>query len=161
MADVNKDQRPKGSNEVTPSSFASQFESSRLPITTALLRPVVYATGDIFRLIGVSNEQVKDRDGNIVPRASYKVQTLNSQGLTLGTMITIKIKGETSALNDEDNIALLEGKLVSVVAFDNVRHWQIGNSEGLTADAIRPLNISPANAIHQKPQGLIFQDNER
>ena len=145
-------------NTDVPSTFATQYESNRLPLTTLLQQPVVYATGDLFRLVGSSTEEAEDKDGNKVARAVYSVQTLNSPTLKVGTMLTFKIKGENSVLSEEDNLALLKGETIPVVAFDNIRLWQVGNNEGLSADHMRPLTISPTDALRQKPQGLIYQE---
>ncbi|PMD73047.1 hypothetical protein [Companilactobacillus nuruki] len=159
MAEENTRNRAQANNEVsTPSTFASKYESTRLPLTSALQRPTVYATGDLFRLNGSSTEEVEDKDGNVAPRAVYNVQALNSQHLALGTNLTFKIKGQKSVLSEEDNLALLEGKTIPVVAFDNIRLWQVGANEGLTADGMRVLSISPAQAISNRPQGLIFKE---
>ena len=121
MAETNESQNRETVDRVMPSTFAPQFESSRLPLSSKLQRPVVYATGDLFRLTSASTEEVADKDGSQVPRAVYHVQILNSKNLDPGTVLTIKVKGQESNLTKEQNLTLLQGKAVLVVAFDDIR----------------------------------------
>ena len=161
MAETNESQSRETVDRVMPSTFAPQFESSRLPLSSKLQRPVVYATGDLFRLTSASTEKVADKDGSQVPRAVYHVQILNSKNLDPGTVLTIKVKWQESNLTKEQNLTLLQGKAVLVVAFDNIRLWQVGNNEGLSADAMRVLNLNPAQAMSRAPQGLIQNTEEK
>ena len=104
MAETNESQNRETVDRVMPSTFAPQFESSRLPLSSKLQRPVVYATGDLFRLTSASTEEVADKDGSQVPRAVYHVQILNSKNLDPGTVLTIKVKGQESNLTKEQNL---------------------------------------------------------
>lgn len=152
--------KSKSLDVLLPSTFVPQFESSRLPLTSKLLRPIVYVTGDLFKLVSSRTEQVVNKEGAQVPRAVYIVQVLNRKQLDIGTTLIVKVKGAENVFSEKDNVALLEGKNSLVVVFDNIRLWQLGSSEGLTADNIRILDITPTQAISIHAQGKNFNNKE-
>ena len=64
-------------------------------------------------------------------------------------MLTVKIKGSESVINDDDNKKLLLGlEKNKVVAFENLSHWNFNGSEGLSASSMRVLDVSPQEAMN-------------
>lgn len=125
--------------------------SKRTPIQTALTRPLVEVLGKCFLLLSGSTENVEDPndDGKVIPRAVYEVRTISpNTKLPIGTVLTVKVKGSRSILNDDDNKKLLLGlDKNKIVAFDNLSHWSFNGSEGLSASSIRVLDVTPQEAM--------------
>lgn len=125
--------------------------SKKTPIQTALTRPLVEVIGKCFLLLSGSTEMVEDssNDNKEIPRAVYEVRTISTNAkLPIGTVLTIKVKGSQSILNDEDNKKLLLGiEKNKVVAFDNLSHWIFNGSEGLSASGVRVLDVTPQEAM--------------
>lgn len=129
----------------------NETKSKRVPIQTALTRPLVEAIGKCFLLISGSTEMISESNesDNIIPRAVYQVRIIgkNTQ-LPIGTILTVKIKNSRSILNEQQNQALLLGQEDNkVVAFDDLSHWYFNNTEGLSASNIRVLDLTPQDAM--------------
>lgn len=125
--------------------------SKRTPIQTALTRPLKEAIGKCFLLISGSTEKVlvSNDDTKEVSRAVYEVRTLSkATKLPAGTILTIKIKGKESMLTNDENQKLLLGiEKPRIVAFDSLSHWNFNNTEGLSAEDIRELNLTVQEAM--------------
>lgn len=109
-----------------------------------LTKPLKDAVGEAFKLTSGSTEIAQDKEGNVitVPRAVYKVTTLNSNLLPVNTELTVKIKGIKCILTKQDNMKLLFNQKLVTVAFDNLSFWTFSGNEGLSASAIRVLELS-------------------
>lgn len=133
------------------STFVVQNGSKRMPIQTALTRPLVEAIGKCFLLLSGSTEMIPELndDKKMIPRAVYEVRVINQNTrLAIGTVLQIKIKNSESILSKEQNQNLLLGTEKSqVVAFDDLSHWSFNNTEGLSASNIRILDITPQEAM--------------
>ena len=79
----------------------------------------------------------------------YEVRVISSNTkLSIGTVLTVKVKGAESIINDEENKKLLLGvEKNKVVAFDDLSHWNFNGNEGLSASGIRTLEVSPQEAM--------------
>ncbi len=125
--------------------------SKRMPIQTALTRPLVEGIGNCFLLLSGSTEMIPEsNDGEkMIPRAIYEVRVINQNTcLAIGTVLQIKIKNSKSILSKEQNQNLLLGLEKSkVVAFDDLSHWSFNNTEGLSATNIRVLDLTPQDAM--------------
>lgn len=128
-----------------------QNGSKRMPIQTALTRPLVEAIGKCFLLLSGSTEMIPELndDKKMIPRAVYEVRVINQNTrLAIGTVLQIKIKNSESILSKQQNQNLLLGTEKSkVVAFDDISHWTFNNTEGLSASNIRILDITPQEAM--------------
>ncbi|GAB2066912.1 hypothetical protein L2302_08990 [Lactobacillus gasseri] len=125
--------------------------SKRVPIQAALTRPLVEVVGKCFLLLSGSTEMIPESNesDNMIPRAVYQVRIIdkNTQ-LSIGTVLTIKIKNSRSIINEQQNQALLLGQEKNkVVAFDDLSHWYFNNAEGLSASNIRILDLTPQDAM--------------
>lgn len=126
---------------VKGSTFADGLQSKRTPVQNALQKPLKDATGDLFKLISGTDEKVKTKDGADENRAVYKVQPLNSALLPISTEFEVKIKGSKCIVDEKDNVDLMLGARIVVVAFDNLSHWVFNGVEGLNASGIRVLQL--------------------
>ena len=129
----------------------NESKSKRVPIQTALTRPLVEVVGKCFLLINGFTEMISESNDsdNVIPRAVYQVRTIGKNiQLPIGTVLTVKIKNSKSILNEQQNQALLLGQEKNkVVAFDELSHWYFNNTEGLSASNIRILDIAPQYAM--------------
>ncbi|MCZ3580528.1 hypothetical protein QP423_05350 [Lactobacillus jensenii] len=129
----------------------NESKSKRVPIQTALTRPLVEVVGKCFLLINGFTEMISESNDsdNVIPRAVYQVRTIGKNiQLPIGTVLTVKIKNSKSILNEQQNQALLLGQEKNkVVAFDELSHWYFNNTEGLSASNIRILDIAPQDAM--------------
>lgn len=130
------------SETIKGSTFAQPLMAKSTLISNSLTQPLKLATGSIFKVVSGSNEQVQDKDGNEVVRAMYKVQSLNSKLLPLATELEVKIKGQKCLLTEQDNVDLMFNTKMIIVAFDDLALWSFNGREGLTASAIRPLELN-------------------
>lgn len=125
--------------------------SKRMPIQTALTRPLAEAIGKCFLLLDGSTEMIPEAndDKKMIPRAIYDVRVINQNTrLVIGTVLQVKIKNSESILSKEQNQNLLLGLEKSkVVAFDDLSHWNFNNTEGLSASNIRILDLTPQDAM--------------
>lgn len=143
------------SNNVTKQgevlSTFKESSSKRTPIQSALTRPLVEAIGKCYLLLSGTTEKVQDPNDETktIPRAVYEVRVISSKTrLPIGTVLTIKVKGSESVINDEENKKLLLGlENNKVVAFDDLSHWNFNGNEGLSASGIRVLETSPQEAM--------------
>lgn len=128
-----------------------ESNSRKTPIQSALTRPLVEAVGKCFLLLSGTTEEIQDPndESKTLPRAVYEVRVISSNTkLPIGTVLTIKVKGSPSVVNEEENKKLLLGlEKNKVVAFDELSHWNFNNSEGLSASSIRILEITPQEAM--------------
>ena len=133
-------------------STFNETNSKRTPIQSALTRPLVEAIGKCFLLLSGTTEEVQDSndESKTIPRAVYEVRVISSKTrLPIGTVLTVKIKGSESVINDDDNKKLLLGlEKNKVVAFENLSHWNVNGSEGLSASSMRVLDVSPQEAMN-------------
>lgn len=129
----------------------NESKSKRVPIQTALTRPLVEVVGKCFLLINGFTEMISESNDsdNVIPRAVYQVRTIGKNiQLPIGTVLTVKIKNSKSILSEQQNQALLLGQEKNkVVAFDELSHWYFNNTEGLSASNIRILDIAPQDAM--------------
>lgn len=125
--------------------------SKKTPIQSALTRPLVEAVGKCFLLLSGTTEEIQDPNDETktIPRAVYEVRVISSNTkLSIGTVLTVKVKGAESIINDEENKKLLLGvEKNKVVAFDDLSHWNFNGNEGLSASGIRTLEVSPQEAM--------------
>lgn len=125
--------------------------NKRMPIQTALTRPLGDVIGKCFLLLAGSTEMISESNGskNMIPRAVYSVRVISQNTrLAIGTVLQIKIKNSESILNEKQNQNLLLGQEKSkIVAFDDLSHWNFNNTEGLSASNIRILDITPQEAM--------------
>lgn len=126
---------------VKGSTFAEALLNKRTPVQNVLQKPLKVATGDLFKLVSGTNEMVKTKDGADENRAVYKVQPLNSALLPISTELEVKIKGTNCIVDEKDNVDLMLGTRIVVVAFDNLSHWVFNGAEGLNASGIRVLQL--------------------
>lgn len=133
-------------------STFNDSSSKRTPIQSALTRPLVEAIGKCFLLLSGTIEEVQDPndEAKTLPRAVYEVRVVSSRTrLPIGTVLTVKIKGSESVINEEENKKLLLGlEKNKVVAFDDLSHWNFNGNEGLSASNIRVLEVSPQEAMN-------------
>ncbi|RMC47758.1 hypothetical protein [Lactobacillus sp. ESL0230] len=133
-------------------STFNDSSSKRTPIQSALTRPLVEAIGKCFLLLSGTTEEVQDPndEAKTLPRAVYEVRVVSSRTrLPIGTVLTVKIKGSESVINEEENKKLLLGlEKNKVVAFDDLSHWNFNGNEGLSASNIRVLEVSPQEAMN-------------
>lgn len=129
----------------------NESTSKRTPIQAALTRPLVEAVGKCFLLLSGITEMIPDSndESKTIPRAVYEVRVISSNTLLpTGSVLTIKIKGLESIVNDEENKKILIGlEKNKIVAFDDLSHWNFNGSEGLSASGIRVLEVSPQEAM--------------
>lgn len=132
-------------------STFNESTSKRTPIQAALTRPLIEAVGKCFLLLSGETEEIQDSndDSKVIPRAVYKVRVISSNTrLPIGAVLTVKIKGSKSVINDDENKKLLLGlEKNKVVAFDDLSHWNFNGSEGLSASGIRTLEVTPQEAM--------------
>ena len=125
--------------------------SKRLPIQSALTRPLEEVVGKCFLLLSGSTEMIPEsiESKNMIPRATYEVRIINKNKLlAIGTVLQIKIKNSESILSESQNQNLLLGQeLGKIVAFDDLSHWTFNNIEGLSASNIRILDLTPQEAM--------------
>lgn len=91
----------------------NESKSKRVPIQTALTRPLVEVVGKCFLLINGFTEMISESNDsdNVIPRAVYQVRTIGKNiQLPIGTVLTVKIKNSKSILNEQQNQALLLGQ---------------------------------------------------
>ncbi|MGL5898888.1 MAG: hypothetical protein ACRCZW_04365 [Lactobacillaceae bacterium] len=128
-----------------------ESNSRKTPIQSALTCPLVEAVGKFFLLLSGTTEEIQDPndESKTLPRAVYEVRVISSDTkLPIGTVLTIKVKGSPSIVNEEENKKLLLGlEKNKVVAFDELSHWNFNNSEGLSASSIRILEVTPQEAM--------------
>ncbi len=132
-------------------STFNESNSKRTPIQSALTRPLTEAIGKCFLLLSGATEEVQDSNDETktIPRAVYKVRVVSSKTrLPIGTVLTVKIKGSESVIDDEENKKLLLGLENKVVAFDDLSHWNFNGNEGLSASNMRILEINPQEAMN-------------
>lgn len=129
----------------------NESSSKKTPIQSALTRPLVEAIGKCFLLLSGTTEEIQDQndDTKTIPRAVYEVRVISpNTRLPIGTVLTIKVKGTESIIDDEENKKLLLGlEKNKVVAFDDLSHWNFNGSEGLSASGIRTLEVTPQEAM--------------
>lgn len=141
MAQQNTQQeQPVG--EIKASTFAQPILPKGTPIENVLQKPLILATGSIFKVISGMQEIVKDDKNNETVRSSYKVQSLNSKLLPLATELEIKVKGQECLLSEKDNIDIMFNNRMLIVAFDGLSHWTFNGREGLNASDVRILKLS-------------------
>lgn len=128
-----------------------ESNSRKTPIQSALTRPLVEAVGKCFLLLSGTTEEIQDPndESKTLLRAVYEVRVISSDTkLPIGTVLTIKVKGSPSIVNEEENKKLLLGlEKNKVVAFDELSHWNFNNSEGLSASSIRILEVTPQETM--------------
>lgn len=144
----------KGAKTTKNSELLSTFKDSnnkRMPIQTALTRPLYEAIGQCFLLLNETTEEIPDSsdETKVIPRAVYEVRVVSSTSkLNIGTVLIVKIKGKSSILTEEENRKMLLGVDKSkIVAFDDLSHWNFNNIEGLSASNIRELDITAQEAM--------------
>lgn len=126
----------------------NESSSKRTPIQTALTRPLVSAVGKCFLLLSGTTEEVTTDNEQAIPRAVYQVRVISNKTIhNTGTVLTVKVKGHSSIIDDSENQKLLLGTEHKVVAFDDLSHWNFNGSEGLSASNIRILDIEPQEAM--------------
>lgn len=133
-------------------STFNESNSKRTPIQSALTRPLEEAIGKCFLLLSGTTEEVQDSndESKTIPRAVYKVRVVSSNTrLAIGTVLTVKVKGNKSVITDDENKKFLFGlEKNKVVAFDDLSHWNFNGNEGLSASNIRILEVSPQEAMN-------------
>jgi len=128
-------------------SFANVVQSKRMPVANALQKPLVEATGTVFKLVSGTTEVIqekKDSDGTVkeVSRAVYTVQPLNSKLLPANSEFAVKIKDSKSILTEQINLDLLYNTKIFVITFEKLSHWTFQGSEGLNAKNVHIVDMN-------------------
>lgn len=136
-------------NDEELSTF-NERQNKRTPIQNALTRRLDEAIGKAFLVVDGKTETVQDPNDSsqTIPRAVYHVRVISDRvRLSLGTILTVKIKGKKCILSKDDERKMLLGVSHKVVAFDGLSHWVFNGNEGLSATDIRILDIKPEAAM--------------
>ena len=106
--------------------------------------------GKVFILQGGYIEESQDfnnKDKTNVSAIHEVVVTSKNAKLPLGTRLQVKIKGGELLDVENDATGFLLGTIHKVVAFDNLSHWTFNGKEGLNAENIRVLDMTPEEAM--------------
>jgi len=128
----------------------SIVDRKNLPVTSALQKSLPMATGDTFKLESAAEEVVIDsKTEKEVPRAVYQVRTLTSRILPIGTLLTVKVKGQENFFKSvpDFNQKLLLGELTQLVVFEDLSLWTFNGSEGLNSSKIVPIQAKISDIV--------------
>lgn len=125
-------------------------KSKNTPIQSLRMGALLPIIGRVFVLQGGYIDKSPDfnnKDKTNVSAIHEVVVTSKNAKLPLGTRLQVKIKGGELLEVEEDSTGFLLGTIRIVVAFDNLSHWTFNGKEGLNAENIRILGITPEEAM--------------
>lgn len=132
------------------STEAGSRKSKNTPIQSLRVGPLLPVIGKVFVLQGGYIEKSQDfnnKEKTNVSAIHEVVVTSKNAKLSLGTRLQVKIKGGDLLDIEKDATDFLLGKVHKVVAFDNLSHWTFNGKEGLNAENIRILDMTPEEAV--------------
>lgn len=134
-------------------TFADVRGSKRTPVTTAEQEVLPQIVGPIFRVIAAGDDPVIERDddgqetGAVTERGTYSVMPIGgSLANRLTSPLTVKTKGVACIFNKQQCQKLMW--VTTFIAFDELRLWNVGGQEGLSADSARVVQLSEEELKH-------------
>lgn len=137
-----------------PLTKFKESKNKRTPIQAAYEGELPGIIGRCFLLNSGGTETFEEVENNTKVekiRAVYEVSVISKKAeLKLGTNLTVKIKYQSCIVDDTYNTGVLLGTTKKkVIVFDELMHWLVNGTEGLSAKGARLLDdVSPQDAMN-------------
>lgn len=128
-------------------TFSEMRRNKKTPVLNAEQQQLPDIVGPIFRVVAAGNDPVieRDEDGNetgaVTERGTYSVMPVGGiLANRLTSPLNVKTKGVACIFNKQQCQQLMW--TTTFMAFDGLRHWNVGGQEGLSADNARVVQMT-------------------
>lgn len=133
--------------ELKLSTFAKIRANKRTPVTAAEQMLLPKIVGPVFNVVAAGDDPVNERDedgketGVVTERGTYAIMPIvGSLANQLVAPLIVKTKGVACIFSKQQRQQLMWSSVF--IAFDNLRLWNVGGQEGLSADSARVVQLT-------------------